>query len=338
MEVGFILRSPAQDFIRGTALKEDHETERYIFRTQGVCPPEIHFRIQEGVLKEVRFVGGGCPGNAQLVSRFLQEQRIDEVLELLQEIDCRNGTSCPDQLAKALIAAKDGVLEPARSFRIYADPEPRSRIGLIGDLNGRRDILNSVIHHMRGEDVEIIYCLGNLTGNSLYNEDLLALSRKEEILAIQGELDSQYAQQEEPNHYPPLDFKERDYLVRLPHVLSFQIGEKRAMAFFGQYIQNLAGYSDFEPFALEMNMVCNLTQFLQDETVFPALEAMVPQFEAQIVLFSQIRKWGQWTMGGIEFISVGPALSDNALAWGLMEATDGGIRFRVIRAGLDGER
>lgn len=110
------------------------------------------------------------------------------------------------------------------------------------------------------------------------------------------------------------------------------------MAFFGQYIQNLAGYSDFEPFALEMNMVCNLTQFLQDETVFPALEAMVPQFEAQIVLFSQIRKWGQWTMGGIEFISVGPALSDNALAWGLMEATDGGIRFRVIRAGLDGER
>ena len=316
-------------------MKEDHETERYIFRTQGVCPPEIHFRIKAGILKEVRFVGGGGPGNAQLVSRFLQEKRIDEVLELLLEIDCRNGTSCPDQLAKALIAAKDGVLEPARSFRVYADPKPRSRIGLIGDLSGRIDILNSLIHHMRAEDVEAIYCLGNLTGNSFYNGDVLALSRKEGILAIQGELDYQYAQQGEPNHYPPLELKERDHLVRLPHVLSFQIGEKRGMAFFGQYIQNLAGYSDFETFALEMNMVCNLTQFLQDETVFPALEAMAPQFEAQIVLFSQIKKWGHWTLGGIDFISLGPALSDETLAWGLLEATDGGIHFRVIRAGLD---
>jgi uncharacterized protein (TIGR03905 family) len=310
-------------------LKQDNEPQRYIFQTQGVCPPEIHFQLEEGVLREVRFVGGGCPGNAQLVSRFLQGKPMSEVLDLLEEIDCRNGTSCPDQLAKALIAARDGAIEPARSFRVYEDPETRSRIGLIGDLSGHNDILKSLIQKMRGEDVEVIYCLGNLTGSSLSNNETLALIRKEGILAIQGELDFRYSQGQEPGDHPSLDMKERDYLVRLPQVLSFQSGEKRGMAFFGQYLQDLPGFSDFEPFALEMNMVCDLSNFLQDETVFEALEAMMPQFQAQIVLFSQAKKWGHWTIGGIDFISVGPAMRSNQLTWGLLQADDKKINFKI---------
>ena len=312
-------------------MKQDTEPQRYIFHTQGVCPPEIHFQLEEGVLREVRFVGGGCPGNAELVSRFLQGKPINEVMDLLEEIDCRNGTSCPDQLAKALIAARDGDIEPARSFRVYEDPETRSRIGLIGDLGGRNDILESVIQKMRGEEVEVIYCLGNLTGSSLSNKETLALARKEDILAIKGELDFLYSQRQEPGDHPSLDMKERDYLVRLPEVLSFQSGEKRGMAFFGQYLQDLPGFSDFEPFALEMNMVCDLTNFLQDENVFPAVEAMVPQFQAQIVLFSQTKAWGHWTIGGIDFISVGPAMRDNQFTWGLLEARGEQIHFRIMK-------
>ena len=312
-------------------MKQDNEPQRYIFHTQGVCPPEIHFQLEEGILREVRFVGGGCPGNAQLVSRFLQGKPINEVMDLLEEIDCRNGTSCPDQLAKALIAAGDGDIEPARSFRVYEDLKSRSRIGLMGDLGGRTDSLQSVIQKMRGEEVEVIYCLGNLTGSSLSNKETLALIRKEDILAIKGELDFLYSQRQEPGDHPSLDMKERDYLVRLPEVLSFQSGEKRGMAFFGQYLQDLPGFSDFEPFALEMNMVCDLTNFLQDENVFPAVEAMVPQFQAQIVLFSQTKAWGHWTIGGIDFISIGPAMVDNQLTWGLLETRGEQIHFRIMK-------
>lgn len=307
------------------------KTQRYIFHTQGVCPPEIHFKLQDGILHEVRFVGGGCPGNAQLVSRFLQGRPVDEVLELLKGIDCRNDTSCPGQLAKALIAAKDGTLDPARSFRIYTDPEPRSRIGLIGDLGGDRELLERIILHMREKEVDIIYCLGNLTGGTLGNESLLRLVRKEGLIAIQGELDFQYAQAKDPDEYPPLEQKERDYLLCLPHVLSFRLGEKRGMAFFGQYVQGFPGFSDFEPFALEMNMVCDLAGFLQDESVFPALEAMLPQFQCQIILFSQIKTWGHWRIGGTDFISLGPGLSDQGLAWGVLEGMGEGIEFKIMK-------
>jgi uncharacterized protein (TIGR03905 family) len=317
-------------------LKKDTQPQRYIFHTQGVCPPEIHFQLERGVLKEVRFVGGGCPGNAQLVSRFLQGKPINEVMDLLEEIDCRNGTSCPDQLAKALVAVRDGAIEPARSFRVYEDPETRRRIGLVGDLGGRSDILQRVILMIREEDVEVIYCLGNLTGSSLNNRETLDLIRKENILAIQGELDFLYSQRQEPGDVPSIDMKERDYLVRLPQVLSFLSGEKRGMAFFGQYLQDLPGFSDFEPFALEMNMVCDLTNFLQDENVFPALEAMMPQFQAQVVLFSQTKAWGHWTIGGIDFISVGPAMRDNQLTWGLLQADDEKINFTIMKERCSG--
>ena len=185
---------------------------------------------------------------------------------------------------------------------------------------------------MRKEEVDTIYCLGNITGNSLANSELLGLIRKESVLAIQGELDFRYAQGDEPADFLSLELKERDYLVRLPHMVSFQIGDKRGMGFFGQYLQNLPGFSDFEPFALEMNMVCDLTNFMRDETVFPALEAMIPQFQAQVVLFSQTKAWGHWTIGGLDFISVGPAMGDNQLTWGLLEARGGQIDFRIMKA------
>ena len=309
-------------------MKSEHEQERFIFHTQGVCPPEIHFQIQKDILQDVRFVGGGCPGNAQLVSRFLKGKPLHEVLELLQEITCRNGTSCPDQLARALTAAKEGALQPAHSFQVYTDSTPRDSIGLIGDLGGRSDVLESLIHDIRKREVETIYCLGNLTGNSVNNRDMMGLIRKEGILAIQGDLDWQYAQGDESSDFPPLDQKERDQLIRLPQVLSFRVGGKKGMAFFGEYIQSLPGFSDFEPFALEMNMVCDLTHFLQDEAVFPALEAMVPQFEARIIIFSQIRKWGHWEIGGADFISIGPASGKNGLTWGLLESRNEKFYFR----------
>jgi uncharacterized protein (TIGR03905 family) len=311
-------------------LDSNNKTLRFVYPTLGVCPPEIHFQIQAEILKEVRFVGGGCPGNALLVCRLVEGRRVKDVLPFLEEIGCRNGTSCPDQLARALQAAIQGTLEPARSYRIHTDPETRNRIGLIGDLGGRKETLERLIPHIRKEKVDGIYCLGNLTGDSTDNRDLIGLVREEGIFAIQGEMDFVYAQNREPDEFPDLDQRERDYLVRLPQVLSFRIGGRKGMAFFGNYLQDLPGYSDFEHFAVEINMVGDLTNFMQDETVFPALEAMIPQFEAQILLFGQTRKWGRWQIGDVDFISVGSALDADGLSWALLEGNGVGLKTKTI--------
>jgi hypothetical protein len=110
------------------------------------------------------------------------------------------------------------------------------------------------------------------------------------------------------------------------------MGKRKGVAFFGDYIQMFPDFSDFEPFALEMNMVCGLTGFMQDESVFPALEAMIPQFQADIILFSQIEKWGHWQIGGKDFISVGPALQNNRLSWGILQIEDLNIDVEIIKA------
>jgi len=304
---------------------------RYIYRTQGVCPPEIHFQVDQGYLSEIRFVGGGCPGNARLVTRLLEGRHLDDVLQLVNGIDCRNGTSCPDQLASAIQAITDGRLSPATSFLLVEDHTPKARMGLIGELAGNPQILKKMVRAMSESGVETVVCLGNLTGESMQNRQTLKSMRKLDIQAIQGQNDWNYAMGTESPPYPPLDQKARDWLIQLPQVLSFLVGPKKCIAFFGDFIQKLPGYSDYEPFALEMNMVCGLTDFMRDETVFPALEAMTPQFHADVVLFSQTRKWGYWHVGGKDFISIGPAADPDGLSWGLLESVHDDARFEVMR-------
>jgi uncharacterized protein (TIGR03905 family) len=306
--------------------------KRFIYPTRGVCPPEIHFNVNNGRLEEIRFVGGGCPGNAQLVARLLDGKPVAEALECLVGIDCRNGTSCPDQLAAAVTAAQNGRLTPAESFRVQADVSDRCRIGLVSEIAGNPAVLEKLIKHMRDSGMEACYCLGNLTGDSAQNKDLIQTIRKHKILAIQGANDWRYAQGHEKMSLPPLEQKERDWLLRLPQVLSFQIRRKKGMVFYGDYIQGLPDYSDFEPFALEMNMVCGLTSFMQDETVLPALEAMIPQFHVDIIIFGQQNTWGHWHIAGKDFISLGPARDTNGLSWGRLEVADEKIRFKIMRA------
>jgi uncharacterized protein (TIGR03905 family) len=323
--------SPRSFQREGFLLKSAKENERYVYRTRGVCPPEIHFEVQDGLLTEVRFVGGGCPGNAKLVSRLVEGLPTERVMEFLRGIECRNETSCPDQLLKALSEVGNGSLQPAHSFGVHVDSRPRKSIALIGELGGRVDVLRRLIEDISGQNVETSYCLGNLTGHSPANKDLLEFLRKQGILAIQGDVDWSYGQGTESDGLPSLEQKERDYLFLLPHVLSFQVGEKRGMAFFGEYLQRMSGFSDFDPFALEVNMVCSLTQFFKDETVLPALEAMVPHFRARIILFSQPKKWGHWQVGSANFISVGSAETADGLNWGLLKGDGEEIHFEIMQ-------
>lgn len=71
------------------------------FKPSGVCCVEIQYILDGDIIKDVRFIGG-CRGNTQGVAALCRGRRVEEVINLLSGIQCRNGTSCPDQLARAL--------------------------------------------------------------------------------------------------------------------------------------------------------------------------------------------------------------------------------------------
>lgn len=79
----------------------------FVYKTSGVCSTEIHVEIKDTVIENVEFVRG-CPGNLFGISLLVKGMNIDDAIQKLQGIDCRGkGTSCPDQLSKALIEYKN---------------------------------------------------------------------------------------------------------------------------------------------------------------------------------------------------------------------------------------
>ena len=79
----------------------------YRYYTKGVCSKSIIMDIDENILKDV-VVEGGCSGNTIGIKHLVEGKDIDEIIELLEDIPCKNrGTSCPDQLAKALRIYKE---------------------------------------------------------------------------------------------------------------------------------------------------------------------------------------------------------------------------------------
>jgi uncharacterized protein (TIGR03905 family) len=299
---------------------------RYIYKTRGVCPPEIHFELQASVLRHLRFVGGGCHGNAKLVARLLEGRHAHDAIRLLNGIECRNESSCPSQLAEALQAALSGTLQPATSFRVEHDQQAHTKIGLIAELCGNHRVLENLTQTMIADGAARIYCLGDLTGEADGDRRVTMTLREHNIQAVLGPSDSRLVQGQAEG-VQPIDLKIRDFLRQLPHLLCFRLGPRTGIAFHGEYLQRLPDYSDFEPFAIEINAVCGLSDCMRDHSVFPALAALTPQFKADIIVFSQTRQWGHWQVGGKDIISLGPAAGDGGLRWGLLEWVDGGLRF-----------
>ena len=76
--------------------------ERISYIPKGVCSKMINVDVDDGVIKNIEFVGG-CPGNTVGISKLCVGRKVDEVIKILSGIDCRGrGTSCPDQLTRAL--------------------------------------------------------------------------------------------------------------------------------------------------------------------------------------------------------------------------------------------
>ena len=68
-----------------------------IYKTHNVCSRSIEFEVENNII-----TAGGCAGNTQGVAALVVGMTVDEAIRRLKGIQCRNGTSCPDQLATAL--------------------------------------------------------------------------------------------------------------------------------------------------------------------------------------------------------------------------------------------
>ena len=79
------------------------------YTTYGTCARQIQFEVENNIVTHVAFIGG-CPGNTQGIAKLVVGMHMDDVIRKLKGIMCRNGTSCPDQLAKALEAYKNNSL------------------------------------------------------------------------------------------------------------------------------------------------------------------------------------------------------------------------------------
>lgn len=75
----------------------------YTYKTFGTCSRKIDFDVDKnGCLRNVKFTGG-CNGNLKGIGALVEGMKKEEVIERLKGINCNGkGTSCPDQLAKAL--------------------------------------------------------------------------------------------------------------------------------------------------------------------------------------------------------------------------------------------
>ena len=79
---------------------------RYSFKPSGVCSAQIDFNLENGVVTDVKFTRG-CNGNTQGIAALCEGMKADEIIKRLEGINCGGrGTSCPDQLAKAIRMAK----------------------------------------------------------------------------------------------------------------------------------------------------------------------------------------------------------------------------------------
>jgi len=82
------------------------KAKAFTFQTMGVCSQEVSFAIDEqNRVHNVRFLGG-CPGNLSAISKLVEGADATKVASLLKGNDCGGkGTSCADQLSRAITAA-----------------------------------------------------------------------------------------------------------------------------------------------------------------------------------------------------------------------------------------
>ena len=82
---------------------------QYDYKTSGVCSQRILFDVENNKVTNVQFIGG-CNGNLKGIAALVEGMDIDDVIARVEGVTCgMKKTSCPDQLAQALKAAKENM-------------------------------------------------------------------------------------------------------------------------------------------------------------------------------------------------------------------------------------
>ena len=72
------------------------------YDTKGICAVRVEFDVEDGVVKNISFLGG-CDGNHKGLAALAEGMTPEEAVRRLKGITCgRRNTSFPDQLAVAL--------------------------------------------------------------------------------------------------------------------------------------------------------------------------------------------------------------------------------------------
>ena len=76
---------------------------KYNYKTENTCSKEIEFDLNDNAVTNVKFLGGGCPGNLQAVPKLVEGLTVEEIVNKVGGINCGfRGTSCANELAKAV--------------------------------------------------------------------------------------------------------------------------------------------------------------------------------------------------------------------------------------------
>lgn len=74
----------------------------FTYTPVGTCSKEFKFEIDDNIIKSLE-VKGGCNGNLKGISSLITGMKVEDVISRLNGITCGfKGTSCPDQISKAL--------------------------------------------------------------------------------------------------------------------------------------------------------------------------------------------------------------------------------------------
>ena len=80
---------------------------QFTYKTKGTCSQMISFDVNDNIVTNVQFYGG-CNGNLKGIAKLVEGMNIDEIIARVEGVTCgMKSTSCPDQLAQALKAAKE---------------------------------------------------------------------------------------------------------------------------------------------------------------------------------------------------------------------------------------
>lgn len=71
-----------------------------------VCARLMDVDTDGETVKDVK-IYGGCPGQANALPRLVKGLKIDDAIDRLRGVKCRNGTSCADQLGRILEHERD---------------------------------------------------------------------------------------------------------------------------------------------------------------------------------------------------------------------------------------